>query len=240
VLAAFESHALANDHFEFYWFPYGRNALVKRNNRQPAGTEPAPLSPVRRFLEYEVLENAAFGLLCRTGRTMPALVPQLGRFSSAVLSRRSYSDVAHRVFTTTRNVRFVESEYAVPREAVGEVLAGLRDAVPNLPDPVMFPVEVRVAAADDIWLSTAYGRDSAYVAVHQFAGMPYREYFAAFEAIAGAAGGRPHWGKLHGLDAEALAARYPRFGDFQRVRARVDPDGRFGNDYTDRVLGPIG
>jgi FAD/FMN-containing dehydrogenase len=138
---------------------------------------------------------------------------------------------------TNRDVRFVESEYAVPRAAVGEVLAELRAGVPKLAEPVMFPVEVRVAAADDIWLSTAYERDSAYVAIHQFVGMPYRKYFDLFESIAGAVGGRPHWGKMHSLDAETLRARYPRFDDFVALRAKVDPDRRFANPYLDRVLG---
>ena len=64
------------------------------------------------------------------------------------------------------------------------MIAELRRAVPRLPDPVMFPVKVRVAAADDIWLSTAYGRESAYVAIHQYAGLPYRAYFDRFESIA--------------------------------------------------------
>jgi len=60
------------------------------------------------------------------------------------------------------------------------------------------------------------------------------------EAILAGADGRPHWGKLHGLDAERLAPRYPRFDDARRVRARVDPEGRFANAYVDRVLGAVG
>jgi FAD/FMN-containing dehydrogenase len=76
--------------------------------------------------------------------------------------------------------------------------------------------------------------------VHQYLGMPYRRYFDVFESVVGAAGGRPHWGKMHSLDAERLAARYPRFEDFRRVRAEVDPGGRFANPYVDRVLGPVG
>ena len=237
VLARLDELAAANDHFEFYWFPYGRNALVKRNNRLPAGEPARPLSPARRYFEYQVMENHAFGLLCRVGRAVPGLVRPLNRLSSAVLSARRYSDRSHRVFTTSRQVRFVESEYAVPREALPDVLAELRAEVPKLPDPVMFPVEVRVAAADDIWLSTAHGRDSAYIAIHQFLGMPYREYFDLFERVVGAVGGRPHWGKLHTLGADVLATRYPRFADFQRVRAQVDPERRFGNPYLERVLG---
>jgi FAD-linked oxidoreductase len=237
VLERFDALAAQNDHFELFWFPYGKNALVKRNNRLPPGTAPHPLSRARHFFEYELMENQAFGLLCRLGRAVPPLIKPLNRLSSAALSARSYSDTSHRVLVTRRKVRFVESEYGIPRAALPGVLAELRQMVPTLKDPVMFPVEVRVAAADDVWLSTAYGRDSAYVAIHQFLGLPYREYFDRFEAILGASGGRPHWGKLHTLGAEQLRGRYPRFDDFLRVRAQVDPQGLFRNAYLDRVLG---
>lgn len=240
VLDQFDALAEANDHFEFYWFPYGRKALVKRNNRLPPGSSGAPLpGPMpgwRRFWEFEVMENAAFGALCRIGRARPSLIPALNRFSSAALSTRRYCDVSHRVFVTPRRVRFAESEYAVPRESLGHVIAELRRAVPRLPHPVMFPVEVRVAAADDIWLSTGYGRDSAYVAIHQYTGLPYQDYFDRFESIVAEVAGRPHWGKLHSLDAARLRPLYPRFEDFRRIRAEVDPEGRFGNPYLARVL----
>jgi FAD-linked oxidoreductase len=237
VLDRFGELAEANDHFEFYWFPYGRNALVKRNNRTGGGDGPGPMPRWRQFLEYEVMENAAFGALCRAGRAAPGLVRPLGRLAAATLSARAYSADSHRVFVTPRRVRFVESEYAVPRDAVLDVLGELRRAVPRLSTPVMFPVEVRVAAADDAWLSTAYGRDTAYVAIHQYTGMPYQEYFAAFESIAASAGGRPHWGKMHTLDAGRLAARYPRFTEFLQVRDEMDPGRRFANPYLEQVLG---
>jgi FAD-linked oxidoreductase len=247
VLESFDSLAAENEHFEFYWFPYGRKALVKRNNRVPVPGEgdpvsgstsiPPPMPPWRRIWEFEVMENAGFGALCRAGRRMPRLIPSLNKFSSSVLSARSYTAVSHEVFVTPRRVRFVESEYAVPRESLLDVFSELRRVVPRLSHPVMFPVEVRVAAADDIWLSTASGRDSAYIAIHQYIGLPYQEYFDAFESIAAEVGGRPHWGKLHSLDAVRLGELYPRFEDFLRVRAEVDPEGRFANPYLGRVLG---
>ncbi|WP_236790263.1 D-arabinono-1,4-lactone oxidase [Amycolatopsis sp. GM8] len=235
VFDGFHEFAQENDHFEFYWFPYGSNALVKRNNRTDA--ERAPLSRAKQFVDYEIMENVAFGTLCRIGRTVPRLVPTLGRFASAALSAREYRDHSHRVFVTHRAVRFVESEFAVPRESVHHVLTELRALVPRLENPVAFPVEVRVAASDDIWLSTAHGRDSAYIAIHQFVGMPYLEYFREFAAIAAEVGGRPHWGKMHNLDAPALRKLYPRFDDFVRVRDDVDPTGVFSNPYLERVLG---
>jgi L-gulono-1,4-lactone dehydrogenase len=238
VTARFTEFAADNDHFEFYWFPYGRNALVKRNNGVFSPPAPGRMPAWRRYWEYEVMENAAFGTLCRAGRAMPGLIKPLNRFAAASLSKRSYSDTSHRVFVTSRRVRFVESEYAVPRESVLDVLAELRGGVQRLADPVMFPVEIRVAAADDIWLSTAYGRDSAYVAIHQYVGLPYQEYFKLFESITAAVGGRPHWGKMHTLDAERLAALYPRFADFLRVRDEADPERRFANPYLEQVFGP--
>jgi len=104
---------------------------------------------------------------------------------------------------------------------------------------VSFPVEVRCTAADDIPLSTASGRDSAYLAVHMFRGQAYEKYFRAVEAVMKDLDGRPHWGKLHYQAADTLRERYPRFGEFLAVRDTVDPYGRFANDYLDRVLGRI-
>ena len=240
VLEGIEDSATNNDHFEFFWFPYGKNALVKRNNRLPHEAEKRPLSKFREYFDYEIMENVGLGAVCRIGRMAPRLVQPLGSLMSNVLSTREYSDTSHRVFVTPRNVRFVETEYAVPRESLHDVLAELRALVPRLKDPVNFPVEVRVTAGDDIWLSTAHGRDSAYVAVQQYVGMPYREYFSAFEKIAGEVGGRPHWGKMHDLDAHTLRSRYPKFDDFLRVRKESDPNGTFANTYLDRVLGRVG
>ncbi|MGH8940376.1 MAG: D-arabinono-1,4-lactone oxidase, partial [Actinomycetes bacterium] len=141
------------------------------------------------------------------------------------------------VFVSPRRVVFRESEYAVPRDAVGHVVRELRSWVTAHDEPVSFPVEVRCAAADDIWLSTAYERDVAYVAVHQYLRLPFERLFSAFEAIVREVRGRPHWGKLHSCTAAQLRELYPRFDDFVALRNEVDPDRRFGNDYLTRVLG---
>lgn len=238
VLERFDELAEHNEHFEFYWFPHSERTLVKCNNRLPLAAETRPLHPLRNFLEYQVMENYAFGGLCRLGRAVPSLVRPLNRLSGTAWSARSYSDSSYRVFVTPRSVRFVECEYAIPRASLPDVLGQLRAAVARLEHPVMFPVEVRVAAADDVWMSTAYQRETAYIAIHQYVGMPYRLWFDTFQAIADAVGGRPHWGKMHQLDAAKLRTRYPRFDDFRRLRAEVDPAGTFRNSYLDRVLGP--
>ena len=142
------------------------------------------------------------------------------------------------MFTTTRKVRFVEMEYAVPRASAVAVITAIRQAIDASGWRVPFPIEIRVAAADDIPLSTAYGRDSAYVAVHAPPGSDCRAYFAAVEQIMAEHDGRPHWGKMHELDAEKLRKLYPEFDQFVALRDRLDPGGRFTNAYLDRVLGP--
>jgi FAD-linked oxidoreductase len=240
VLADFDELAASTDHFEFYWFPHTDRTLVKRNNRRSLDEGLAPLHPARAWWDDEFLSNTVFGALIGLGRRAPGAIRTINRLSARALSDRTYTDRSHRVFTSPRRVRFVEMEYAVPRAAAGEVIRRIRDTVERSGWRIAFPVEVRVAAADDIPLSTASGRASAYVAVHSPVGVNHDPYFAAVEAIAGEYGGRPHWGKLHGLDAATLRERYPRFEEFTQVRDRLDPEGRFANAYLDRVLGPQG
>ncbi|HET7661496.1 MAG TPA: D-arabinono-1,4-lactone oxidase [Oryzihumus sp.] len=237
VLEALDHEAESNDHFEFFWFPRTDRVLAKRNNRVPEGTPLRPLPRWRARLDDELLANTVFEWTNRLATARPSLVPRLNAIASRALSARDFTDTAYRVFVTPRRVVFRESEYAVPREALRPVLAALRDWTELHDEPLPFPVEVRFAAADDIWLSTGYDRDNAYVAVHQYHRLPHEPFFAAFEAIVAAHAGRPHWGKLHSLGAERLRELYPRFDEFVAVRNEVDPGRTFGNAYLERVLG---
>ena len=160
-----------------------------------------------------------------------------GLAAARALTARTYTDLAPRGFTSPRRVRFEEMEYAIPRAALPGVIRELRTLPERHHQRISFPVEVRVAPADDIALSTASGRDTAYVAVHVYRGTDRTAYFDAVEALMGSVGGRPHWGKLHSLGAAQLRARYPRFDEFVAVRDRLDPERRFTNAYLDRVLG---
>ncbi len=224
-----------NEHFEFYWFPHTDIALTKRNNRTAA--ELRPLSKAKAFVDDELLSNGVFEMTCRLGRRMPALIPRLNRVAARALSARTYIDAAPRVFTSPRRVRFYEMEYAVPRAALPDVFRELRTLPERLRLTVSFPVEVRVAPADDVTLSTASDRETAYIAVHMFKGTPYDPYFRDVEKLYQDVGGRPHWGKLHTLDAATLRTRYPRFDEFVSLRDSLDPERRFTNAYLERVLG---
>ena len=130
-------------------------------------------------------------------------------------------------------------EYSIPREAFPEAFTRLGRLIDSIGTPITVPIEIRWSAGDNIPLSHASGRDSAYIAAHMFRGEPYDQYFQGVEKIMSDYQGRPHWGKLHFQNAETLAPRYPQWDEFQAIRKRMDPDGRFRNPYTDRVLGLV-
>ncbi|MCW4602259.1 D-arabinono-1,4-lactone oxidase [Janibacter hoylei] len=237
VLPRIQEHFDAHRHFELYWFPGTRRVQTKANDLVADDVD-EPLAPWRRRLDDELLSNTVFGAANRVLTAVPRAVLPFNAVAARALTERSYTAPSHEVFVTPRTVRFVESEYAVPREVVADVLTDLVAWVERHREPISFPVEVRVAAPDDMWLSTGYERANAYVAVHQYHRGDHRAYFAAFEEIVAAHAGRPHWGKVHGLGAEQLADLYPRHGDFVALRDRLDPERVLTNDYLDRVLGP--
>ncbi|GAA3013997.1 D-arabinono-1,4-lactone oxidase [Kitasatospora albolonga] len=235
VLGSFEELAAVNEHFEFYWFPHTDRCSVKRNNRSQGPA--APLPRFKAWLDDEFLSNTVWEGACRVGRRFPGSIPTIAQLASRAWSERTFTDVAYKVYTSPRTVRFTEMEYAVPRAAATTVLRELKALVERSDWKVSFPVEVRVAPADDLWLSTANGRDSVYIAVHLYRGTHEQGYFTEVEKLMTAHQGRPHWGKLHTRDAEYLASVYPHFGDFTALRDKVDPGRLFANDYLRRVLG---
>ncbi|WP_417629324.1 D-arabinono-1,4-lactone oxidase [Paractinoplanes rhizophilus] len=235
VLAGLDEWIPANDHVEFYWYPYTDRAQLKINNKVPAHDR--PLSRFRGWMDDEFLSNTVFGAVCRLGRAVPGVVPTASAVAARALTARTYTERSDRVFCTPRRVRFTEMEYEIPRAALPEVIDALPRVIAALPFKVQFPVEVRFTGPDDIWLSHGYGRESAYVAVHQFTGVDYEPYFRAVEAVCRPLGGRPHWGKLHYRTAEDLRPVYEKFDDFVAVRDRIDPARVFSNEYLDRVLG---
>ncbi|MDP1803629.1 MAG: D-arabinono-1,4-lactone oxidase, partial [Acidimicrobiales bacterium] len=201
LLADFDGYMSSADHVEFYWVPHTAWALTKRNRRTD---EPAvPRGRVKQVVDDVLLPNVGFGALCRIGRRRPSLIPRLATILPST-GRVDYTDRSDKVFTSPRLVRFYEMEYAIPRQAVPEALNRVRRLVDERGLRISFPVEVRVAAPDDIPLSTAHGRATGYIAVHVYKGTPYDAYFQGVETIMNSYGGRPHWGKMHFRTAEDL------------------------------------
>lgn len=225
------------DHFEFYWWPHTDKAMTQTKTRLPADTEFTRPNPVALWAEKRLLENEALRAQQAVGHVLPGTVPGLSRLATNVYGEGERTGVSYEIFASPRLVRFRESEYAIPLEALPQALREVRALVERHGWRISFPVEIRAAAPDENWMSTAYRRPSAYIAVHRYFRDDPVEYFRAFDALMRTYDGRPHWGKMHFRSAADLAPAYPRFGDFLDVRDELDPDRRFANAYLTRVLG---
>jgi L-gulonolactone oxidase len=236
ALERLEQRGEENDHFEFFVFPHCDTALTRTNNRVEEA--PRPRSRASAWANDVLLTNHAFHAFCLAGRAFPRWIPALNRTVTRLAGSSTRVDRSDHIFASPRLVKFTEMEYALPRERTAEAVRRVMELIPSRGFQVPFPIEVRLVAGDDALLSPAHGRPTGYVAVHMFKGMAWEPYFRAVEAIMDEYGGRPHWGKRHFQTAETLRPRYPRWDDFQAVRAQLDPGDRFGNAYSDRVLGP--
>jgi FAD-linked oxidoreductase len=238
VLDAWDERTRETDHFEFYWWPHTALAMTQTKTRLPIDTPHRPPGRLALWAERRLLENDALRLQQAVGHTIPALVPPLSRLATNVYGDGERTSISYEIFASPRLVRFRESEYAIPLEALPQALRDVRGLVERNGWRISFPIEVRAAAPDENWMSTAYDRPSAYIAVHRYFRDNPSEYFRAFDAIMRTYDGRPHWGKMHYRAADDLRPAYPRFDDFLAVRDELDPDRRFANRYLDRVLGP--
>ncbi|MEZ4710267.1 MAG: D-arabinono-1,4-lactone oxidase [Caldilineaceae bacterium] len=195
-----------NRHFEFFWVPAHDVCAIKTLNMTDLSALPQPAA-----------KTAVEGRLAR----------YIGE---------ERIDWSYRIFPSERNLKFNETEFALSAQHGPQCLAELRTLMQTQYPDVAWPIEYRTLAADDIWLSPAYGRDTVTISVHQAAELPYRPFFDDVEAIFRNYGGRPHWGKIHTHRAAELAALYPQWQAFQKVRRQLDPRGRFLNEYLRQLL----
>lgn len=234
VLERLDELAEGPRHFEFYAFPHSETVLTRTNEIVTAPAQPP--GPVKRWAEDVLLNNHALHLACAVAKRRPSWIPAISNTITGTLSPRVRIDRSDRIFVSPRLVRFTEMEQAFPRAAARDALRAILAEIRR--HPVIFPVELRFVAGDDALLSPAGGRDTVYIATHNYVGMPWEPYFRAVAAIGAEHGARPHWGKRHFHTAETLRPLYPEWGRFQAVRDDLDPEGRFANAYVQRVLGP--
>jgi len=236
VLDRLDEINAGTDHFEFYVFPGTRTALCRESRR--TGEPPAPRHRALVYAREVMLENWVGRMFALAARRFPSQAPRLARVASGGVGRSRKLDRSFKVFASERRIKFTEMEYGIPREHAREAVERVLEVAGRPAHAVAFPIEIRFVAADDSMLSPSHERDTCYIAVHQDRKLAWEPYFRAVEAIASDYGGRPHWGKRHFQTAQTLAGLYPRWEEFQRARARLDPGGTFRNAYTDRVLGP--
>ncbi|MCO4294612.1 FAD-binding protein [Solitalea sp. MAHUQ-68] len=234
VLNNYERYNKENRNFEFYWFPGTNIVQTKFSN---ASDLPAKEYGTANYITDMLLENHAFGVLSKITNWFPKASKTIAQISAKAVSTSHKINWSHKVYALPRLVKFHEMEYNIPLEAFREVKRDVQKAFDKHKFDVHFPTENRFVKGDDIWLSPAYERDSAYIAFHVYKPNPYKEYFKVMEDICLAVGGRPHWGKMHtrtGADFEKL---YPKWNDFQAIRQEMDPEGIFLSPYMQQICG---
>jgi xylitol oxidase len=130
----------------------------------------------------------------------------------------------------------LQSEYLVPREHAASALLAL-EAVRDRIGPLLMVSEIRTLAADELWLSAAYRRES--VALHftwVFDWNGVRDVLPVVESVLEPFEPRPHWGKLFTMPAEVVRARYPMLSSFVKLCERHDPRGIFRNEFLERTV----
>jgi|TARA_B100001094_G_scaffold127927_1_gene123998 L-gulonolactone oxidase len=235
IISRFEHAELSSDFVEFFWFPYTDIAEIKICNK--TNSFPSRVKTVSKFVNDEIIRNLGFDLLNRFWLRFPGTVNRSMQLLTKEGDRPTRVDISHKIFCSKRRVKFIEMEYAVPREQLFDAFEAVRHITEGLRIPVTFPVEIRTLGADHIPLSMANGRDTGFIAIHLYNHAKSRAFFHEVEKAMRQFAGRPHWGKIHNLDSSDLVKLYPQWNEFTEARQALDPDGHFTNSYLERVLG---
>ena len=129
----------------------------------------------------------------------------------------------------------IQTEFFVDRKdaaAALDVISKLGDVI----TPLLWITELRTIAADELWLSGAYQRDT--VAIH-FTWKKEDAIYSVIQKVEDALrpfNYRPHWGKVFTADAKYLSSVYPRMGEFKALILALDPSKKFENSFTHRIF----
>lgn len=234
VIHELDDRNQTNRNFEFYWFPYTDTSWTKSSNI--TDLQPDKVNIANAFSEH-VLENYAFKLMCEIAHKMPSKTEWVSKTSASTVSSFDKVYHSHKIYATKRMVKFNEMEYNIPAEAFNDVWRDITKTINSKKYNIHFPIEVRFVKGDDIHMSPAYQRESAYIACHAYGKKDPKPYFKALEEIFSAYDGRPHWGKMNTLTPERIEKLYPKFQKFLNHRQDQDPDKIFISPYFENLFG---
>lgn len=220
--------------FEFYYFPHTDWVQTKYINITQEQPEE---KPIRKFLNDVILENGFFGTACKISQYFPSSCANVSKITTQLIGPTKKTNHSHKIFATVRLVRFNEMEYNIPAVHFEEAMKKVKDTITKEKIATNFPIECRFVKGDNLYLSPAYQRDSAYISFHMYRPMPYKDYFKKMEEIMLEYDGRPHWGKMHNLKADVLSKKYPKWQEFLTIREQLDPNQTFINSYLKDLFG---
>lgn len=217
-------------HIEFWAFLHSDQVMLKTLDETDDAIQPRQ--------DAWPSEDALLTLCSELTRRLPATNPYLQKLLSVFVKPTCYVDWSNQIFPTPRNTKFNEMEYQLPVEQGLQCLEEVLHILRKHQVPMFFPIEFRYVKGDDIWLSPFYRRDSVSISIHQFHKQDYHAVFDLVEPILQKYQGRPHWGKLHSMNAALLRDLYPKWDDFMALRQQLDPNQKWLNPHLKQLFLP--
>ena len=235
AVAGLDAAVAASDHYKLWWLPPGDEVIVYDRRRTD---RPASDSALRRFVKDRVVSVGVYRALVAVGhasgrRWIPGINRLLTREAGRPLDRIVPSAVG---FLTPVPPVHREAEWAFDARDAAALLPAYRAELLADGHTYNFIQEIRWSAADDLWLSPGYQRDTVWLSLYNIDRRNWAAQLARFEVFARAHGGRPHWGKEARFERAYLRQQYPRLDDFAALAARFDPARKFRNPWLDAIL----
>jgi FAD-linked oxidoreductase len=221
-----------NRNVEFYYFPYTNVCQLKVMNFTD---DKLKTGGIFKVMNDVLLENIVYYFLCKISVWFNTH-KLVSKISVKGISSAKYVNWSHKIYATKRYVKFNEMEFNIPKEKLKDALVEIKEMIVAHKIKVNFPIECRFVKQDDIPLSPAYERESAYIAVHMYKTRDYKDYFTKVAQIVEKYNGRPHWGKRNFLQASDFSKLYPKWEEFHQVRKEMDPKGVFMSDYLSTIF----
>lgn len=240
VLDSLDEIKKSAEHVRVWWYPDGKGMVVGRANRTYAPAQPTT-SLLAHILGFHVTQFFLF-----VSRIIPSFTPLVGRWAWWLANEESVVvDDGYKVLNFDCLFPQYALEWAIDSSQTDACLREMRiwldqEAADHDGLRLHFPIEIRWSAADDIWLSPSYGRETTWIGVVSYRPyglpVPYRKFHEKFAALLAAHGGRPHWAKQHTLRPKDVEALYPQFQEYKQVLKRVDPNGIMRSEYVRRHI----
>ncbi len=230
ILASAQARWSEHRNFEFFYIPFsGHGICIAHDETDAAPTPRAPQNDDEETMGLKAIRDGTMG----DPDTRRAILHK----ALAANEGENVVGISWQLLASPRNVPFKEMEYHLPVAGALDVFDQLVARIEAERPDVFFPIEMRMTAGDEAMLSPFQGSPRISIAVHAYFEDDHDWFFSLAEPLLRAAGGRPHWGKLHSLSASELRGLYPEFDAFNAIRRELDPTGKFLSPYLKDLLG---
>jgi hypothetical protein len=236
-----------NRHYELLFTPYARRheypcLVTTRNITSDPHRRPWSKRMRNVFVEAASLFPLTPHLIDLVVKLRPSLSPMLLENAMRALVKDEYDHVSYEVLNigAANFLPAYSAEVGVPADRHADAAQTLIDVAAEqraLGDVYQSaPISFRFVKASPAPMSMMYDRDTMMIELIQLRGIEGAiELTAAYEEALYPLGGRPHWGQLNWIDPDRMTSLYPRFGEWQAVRAQLDPGATFSSPFTARV-----